>query len=112
MTGRILIADDDPDIALVQQKVADVIARAEGRAPSTETAEAAPEPEAPATPSSFPSATPPAEPSSTPSSTPTPAQVPTPTPTPTTPPSVTGGSLGSLSQGYAANQSEDLGAVC
>jgi hypothetical protein len=25
---------------------------------------------------------------------------------------VTGGSIGSLSQGYAANQSEDLGAVC
>jgi hypothetical protein len=32
--------------------------------------------------------------------------------TPSTPPAVTGGSLGSLSTGYAANQSEDLGAVC
>ena len=31
---------------------------------------------------------------------------------PSTPPAVTGGSLGSLSTGYAANQSEDLGAVC
>ncbi len=26
--------------------------------------------------------------------------------------SVTGGSIGSLSEGYAANQSEDLGAAC
>ncbi len=88
-----------PDIALVQQKVADAIARAEGREPAGDTAEAAPE--APA-PSEGTAATPAAPPTPTP----------TPTPTPAAPPSVTGGSIGSLSQGYAANQSEDLGAVC
>ena len=43
-----MINTADPDIALVQQKVADAIARAEGRAPKPETAEAAPEAEAPA----------------------------------------------------------------
>ena len=42
---------------------------------------------------------------------PPPRRPPRPT-TPTPPPAVTGGSLGSLSTGYAANQSEDLGAVC
>ena len=95
-----------PDIALVQQKVAAAIARAEGQKPATEapveTAEAAPAEdagsgdaatEAPAGGSS--GATTPAAPA-----------------TPSAPPAVTGGSLGSLSTGYAANQSEDLGAVC
>ncbi|MFM6850545.1 MAG: LCP family protein, partial [Terrabacter sp.] len=95
-----------PDIALVQQKVAAAIARAEGVKPApAETAEAAPAEdagsgdaatEAPAAGSG--SATTPAAPA-------TPA-------TPSGPPAVTGGSLGSLSTGYAANQSEDLGAVC
>ena len=37
-----------PDIALVQQKVAEAIARAEGRKPATDTAEAAPDAERPA----------------------------------------------------------------
>ena len=32
--------------------------------------------------------------------------------TPPTPPPVTGGSIGSLKDGYAANQAEDLGSVC
>ena len=40
------------------------------------------------------------------------ASTPTSPTTPSDPPAVTGGSLGSLSTGYAANQSEDLGAVC
>ena len=93
-----------PDIALVQQKVADAIARAEGRTPTApktadtvEAASEAPAPEAPA-PSDGTAVTP---------ATPT-----TPTPTPTPLQSVTGGSIGSLAEGYAANQSEDLGAVC
>ncbi|WP_235529692.1 LCP family protein [Nocardioides sp. Soil774] len=93
-----------PDIALVQQKVAAAIARAEGQKPATEapaeTAEAAPAEdsgdaatEAPAAGSGG-------------------AATPVAPATPTTPPAITGGSLGSLSTGYAANQSEDLGAVC
>src|SRR6478672_6378827 len=82
-----------PDIALVQQKVAEAIARAEGRTPtkapapapaSTGTAEAAPATDDAAAPA-------PATPAA-----------------PQTPEPVTGGSLGSLSGGYAANESEDL----
>jgi LCP family protein required for cell wall assembly len=87
-----------PDIALVQEKVAAAIARAEGAKPAPqETAEATPAEDAPApdAPTSEAPATTPAVPA-----------------TPSQPPSVTGGSLGSLSEGYAANQSEDLGAVC
>jgi LCP family protein required for cell wall assembly len=112
-----MINTADPDIALVQQKVADAIARAEGRTPPTETAEtaeAAPEPDAPTTTPDAPAASEPAPApsSSTPTPETTPETTPAPSPTPSTPPSVTGGSLGSLSEGYAANQSEDLGAVC
>jgi polyisoprenyl-teichoic acid--peptidoglycan teichoic acid transferase len=95
-----------PDIALVHDKVQAAIDRAEGRKPATDTAQASPG-------------------TSTDTSTDTSTEAPatgggaaqggggstTPT-TPANPPSVTGGSLGSLSQGYAANQSEDLGAVC
>jgi polyisoprenyl-teichoic acid--peptidoglycan teichoic acid transferase len=93
-----------PDIALVQQKVAEAIARAEGRTPVADTAEAAPDTsvdtgsEAPAT----------EEPAADGGTASAPAA---PTP-PATQRPVTGGSIGSLSQGYAANQSEDLGAVC
>jgi hypothetical protein len=39
---------------------------------------------------------------------PAPAQV----TTPAAPPSMTGGSFGTLRDGYAANDSEDLGAAC
>ncbi|MDN4175041.1 LCP family protein [Nocardioides sp. SOB77] len=67
-----MIVTSDPDIDLVQRKVAEAIDRAEGvttaRAGGTK---------------------------------PKPA-----------PDAVTGGSLGSLSEGYAANQAEDLGAAC
>ncbi len=104
-----MINTANPDIALVQQRIADVIARAEGRTPAPDTAAAAPQQETPA--ASTPA--PPAE-QAAPAEQAPPTQTPTPTeaPTPITPPSVTGGSIGSLSQGYAANQSEDLGAVC
>lgn len=71
-----MINTADPDIALVQRKVEEAIARAEGRGP-------APEKKAKKSPGKAPST-----------------------------PSVTGGSLGSLSTGYAANESEDLGSAC
>ncbi|HEV2796029.1 MAG TPA: LCP family protein [Nocardioides sp.] len=92
-----MINTADPDIALVQRKVAAAIARAEGQKPAVEkTVEAAPTEEAPAT--EAPTTTTPEQPT---------APV-----TPEAPQSVTGGSVGSLAEGYAANQSEDLGAVC
>ena len=88
----------DPDIDVVHAMVAAAIDRAEGRKPAPvppvdeaveEAVDAAPEPAAE----------------------PAPATTPAPS-TPTPPPSVTGGSLGSLKDGYAANDSEDLGAAC
>ena len=89
-----------PDIALVQQKVAAAIARAEGEKPAQDTVEAAPAQDAPA------SDAPAAGEASTPAPTPAaPA-------TPQAPEAVTGGSVGSMASGYAANESEDLGAVC
>jgi LCP family protein required for cell wall assembly len=104
-----MINTANPDIELVHAKVAAAIARSEGRKPEAPagTVEAAPEPaaEAPAggdAGGSGESAAPQDGGTSTPAA---------PT-TPETPPAVTGGSLGSLSTGYAANQSEDLGAVC
>jgi LCP family protein required for cell wall assembly len=102
-----MIDTANPDIELVHAKVAAAIARSEGRKPDVAagTAEAAPEPatEAPAgADGGGDSAAPQDGGTSTPAA---------PT-TPEAPPAVTGGSLGSLSTGYAANQSEDLGAVC
>ena len=64
-----MINTGDPDIDLVQEKVAAAIDRAEGQAP------------------------PPSEQKKKPRA-------------------VTGGSLGSLSEGYAANQSDDVGSAC
>lgn len=95
-----MINTANPDIALVQSKVAAAIAKAEGEKPATETAEAAPETDA-----------------GTDAGTGTTGAGPSgkgkgSTPAPPTAPSVTGGSIGSLSEGYAANESEDLGAVC
>jgi LCP family protein required for cell wall assembly len=101
-----MINTANPDIALVQEKVAAAIAKAEGQKPAPETVEAAPEP-APA-PEDGAGETPAGEAGGAT----TPAAPATRATPPTTPPAVTGGSLGSLSSGYAANQSEDLGAVC
>jgi anionic cell wall polymer biosynthesis LytR-Cps2A-Psr (LCP) family protein len=92
-----------PDIALVQEKVAAAIARAEGQKPTPDTAEAAPAEEAPA--SDAPAGATSGDTSAAPPATPA-------APPPSAPVAVTGGSVGSLAQGYAANQSEDLGAVC
>ncbi|WP_210650432.1 LCP family protein [Nocardioides sp. SYSU D00065] len=112
-----MIDTANPDIDLIHQTVAAVIARAEGEQPET-TAEAASGAADEATAGSEATAdedtattTPGASTSST--STPSAPTPSTPTPSaPSTPSAVTGGSLGSLSEGYAANQSEDLGAVC
>jgi polyisoprenyl-teichoic acid--peptidoglycan teichoic acid transferase len=86
-----LINTADPDIALIQAKIDEAIDRAEGRTPASETAEAAPAP-APASPGE---------------QTPT-----TPRKKPRAPQPVTGGSVGSLAEGYAANQADDLAATC
>lgn len=100
----------NPDIALVQSKVQAALDRSEGIKPAparTDTsAEAATDPstEAPAASTETPTVTPVENPAETPTETVTQA--------PVVPPSVTGGSLGSMSEGYVANQSEDLGAVC
>jgi LCP family protein required for cell wall assembly len=78
-----MINTADPDIELIHAKVAEAIARAEGNGPARK----------PAKPGGSGGADAGA-------------------PAPAAPPSVTGGSVGSLSEGYAANQAEDLGAVC
>jgi LCP family protein required for cell wall assembly len=83
----------DPDIDLVHSMVAAAIDRAEGKkpapAPTTEAAAAG------AGDGMSPAAT-------------TAAEATTPAP----PPSMTGGSIGSLKEGYAANEAEDLESVC
>ncbi|MDT0186395.1 LCP family protein [Microbacterium sp. ARD31] len=99
-----MINTANPDIALVQQKVADAIAKAEGQEPGTGTAEAAGTDTDAGTESSGAATTGKGK-----GSTPAPTS---PSTTPPAAPSVTGGSLGSLSEGYAANEAEDLGAVC
>jgi hypothetical protein len=75
-----LINTGNPDIPLVQEKVAEAIDRSEGDHQAEETASAKdgkPKKDKPKPP-----------------------------------PAVTGGSVGSLSQGYAANDAEDLDAAC
>ncbi|TGN64604.1 LytR family transcriptional regulator [Nocardioides eburneiflavus] len=100
-----MINTANPDIELVHAKVAAAIAKAEGRKPEVPagTVEAAPEPETGTTPEAPAGGADGSDESAAPPAAPT---------TPEAPPAVTGGSLGSLSTGYAANQSEDLGAVC
>jgi LCP family protein required for cell wall assembly len=103
----------NPDIDLVHAKVAAAVAKAEGRAPEkpVETAEAAPADteSSESTDTTGDEATTDAADGAADQG----AAAPPPAPTsPSTPPAVTGGSLGSLSTGYAANQSEDVGAVC
>ena len=71
-----MINTGEPDIDLVQQKVAEAIDRAEGDAPVPATTDAAKHAK------------------------------------PRQPSAVTGGSIGSMSEGYAANEASDLGAAC
>lgn len=88
-----------PDIPAIRTMIATAIARAEGRKPVQQPATQAPDPtEAPAG-------------TSAPDAGAT-SQQPEPSEQPAPPQSVTGGSLGSLSDGYAANQSEDLATSC
>ncbi|WP_181312313.1 LCP family protein [Nocardioides campestrisoli] len=90
-----LINTGAPDIDLVRRTVADAIAKAEGR-----------DPEPAPTPEEKPEAALAAGPEQPEQETaPAPAAPPAPAP-------VTGGSVGSLSTGYAANQAEDLGSAC
>ena len=77
----------NPDIDVVHTMVAAAIDRAEGEKP-------APAPTSDAAP------------------TPTTDGAATSTPAPVTTPPVTGGSVGSLKDGYAANEADDLGSVC
>jgi LCP family protein required for cell wall assembly len=90
-----MVVTAHPDIPTIRTMVTTAIARAEGQTPKPETPEAAP-----------PAA------SEAPASTPADAGTPAPDPTPAAPEVVTGGSVGNLSNGYAANQADDLGAAC
>jgi polyisoprenyl-teichoic acid--peptidoglycan teichoic acid transferase len=95
-----LVTTADPDIDLIHRTVAAAIDRAEGEAPAP-----APAPAAPATEEAAPAG----EPAD---GTQAPAPVSTPATTPAPPPPLTGGSFGTLKDGYAANASEDLGSAC
>ncbi|CAA9388532.1 MAG: Cell envelope-related transcriptional attenuator [uncultured Nocardioides sp.] len=95
----------DPDIDVVHAMVAAAVDRAEGEKPTpAPTAEAAAGPEG--------DATSPAAPIEDPASTPATAPATEPASIPAPPPSMTGGSIGSLKEGYAANEAEDLGSAC
>ena len=93
-----LISTADPDIDLVHSTIAAAIDKAEGQAPAPAPAPAPAEDEA--------------EAGTDPATGTEPAPAPAPAATPAAPPSMTGGSLGTLKDGYAANDSEDLGAAC
>jgi LCP family protein required for cell wall assembly len=95
-----MIVTAHPDIPTVRRMVDAAIARAEGRTPAQQAA----------APSAEPTPTP-AEDTGTTSTAPAGAPTSAPTPAPT-PQVVTGGSVGNLSNGYAANQTDDLGASC
>jgi anionic cell wall polymer biosynthesis LytR-Cps2A-Psr (LCP) family protein len=79
-----LVDTYQPDVPVIRQKVADAIDTAEGNAPKKEPAAPAPKGKDKGE-----------QPKPSPSSEP-----------------VTGGSLGSMSDGYVANQTEDLGSAC
>jgi hypothetical protein len=98
-----MIVTAHPDVPTIKTMVAAAIARAEGRTP-TKPADAEPETTLAAPADTPTSEAPAATPAETPSETPT-EQAPQPE-------VVTGGSVGNLSNGYAANQTEDLGASC
>ncbi len=100
-----MVVTAHPDIPTVRRMVNIAIARSEGRTPAAEqhtepeTTEAAP-PATTEAPASTPADAPDEEPTQAPTETPAPPEV------------VTGGSIGNLSNGYAANQADDLGAAC
>jgi LCP family protein required for cell wall assembly len=100
-----MVVTAHPDIATIRRMVNTAIARAEGQTPQPQ--------DQPQTEDAAPPATSEA-PASTPADAGSPAADPTPSPDPTPAPPevVTGGSVGNLSDGYAANQADDLGAAC
>ena len=99
-----MVVTAHPDIPTVRSLVDAAIARAEGRTP-TEPAEAEPETTLAAPADETPT-------SETPAETPTDTASQPPADPATQPEVVTGGSVGNLSDGYAANQTDDLGASC
>jgi hypothetical protein len=102
-----MVVTAHPDVPTIKKMVAAAIARAEGRTP-TKPADAEPE-----TTLAAPAETPTSEaPAETPASTPADATSSAPTEPAAQPEVVTGGSVGNLSDGYAANQTDDLGASC
>jgi hypothetical protein len=103
-----MIVTADPDIPTVRRMVNTAIARAEGRPPAEQPEPTSADPvETPVADSSD-AGTTPVEPVDTPATTPDETSAETPAP----PQVVTGGSVGNLSTGYAANQTDDLGASC
>jgi polyisoprenyl-teichoic acid--peptidoglycan teichoic acid transferase len=98
-----LITTADPDIELIHRTVAAAIDKAEGDAPAP-----APAPEETATAEESTDATQAPAPATTPAT----GQPSAPATTPAPPAPLTGGSFGTLHDGYAANASEDLGAAC
>jgi len=93
-----MVVTAHPDIPSVRRLVNAAIARAEGRAPASK-------PAAPETTLAGSSVAPSETPAGTPATT-------TPAEPVQTPDVVTGGSVGNLANGYAANQADDLGAAC
>ncbi len=83
-----MVVTAHPDIRKIRKLVNNAIARAEGRKVESEPKPASADPANPANPGASQS------------------------PEQTTPEAVTGGSVGTLSDGYSANQADDLGAVC
>jgi len=88
-----LINTADPDIAVIHATITAAIDRAEGTPPPPDTAQAAP---ASVAPGAVPAA----------------PTTPAPKAKRTAPAPVTGGSVGSLADGYAANQADDLASTC
>jgi cytoskeletal protein RodZ len=102
-----MVVTAHPDVSTIKTMVAAAIARAEGRTDPTP-ADAEPETTL-AAPADTPTSEAPAE---TPASTPADPASQAPTEPAPQPEVVTGGSVGNLSNGYAANQTDDLGASC
>jgi hypothetical protein len=93
-----MVVTAHPDIPTIRRMIDTGIARAEGRTPAEQAASTPVEPaETPGDSATDTTADPTAEP------------VETPAPQPQV---VTGGSVGNLADGYAANQTDDLGAAC
>jgi len=98
-----MVVTAHPDIPTIRGMVNTAVSRAEGQTPTPEAQTADPAAPAETSTSADSSTTTPVDGSTT---------EPTDAPTQAPPDVVTGGSVGNLSNGYAANQSDDLGAAC